>query len=367
MKVPFLSFTTQHEFIKEEIRKSFEDFFDSQNYILGNKVKEFENAFSHFNRVEHCIGVANGLDALTISLKTLDISKGDEVIVPSNTYIATWLAVSAVGSAVVPVEPDKETYNINAGLIEAAITPATKAIIPVHLYGQACEMNKIMEIAKRKNLFVIEDNAQAQGAAYNGKLTGSFGDINATSFYPTKNLGALGDAGAITTDKNAYAETARLYRNYGSPEKNIHLVKGMNSRLDEIQAAVLSIKLKHLSSWNQKRIKIAGWYYEYLKDIKEVILPAIAENATSVYHLFVVRTKERDRLRKYLEEKEISTLGHYPTPPHLQKAYDDLPFKKGQFPLAEMLAETCLSLPLYPGLEKNKVEYVCETIRSFYR
>jgi dTDP-4-amino-4,6-dideoxygalactose transaminase len=363
--IPFLSFRKMNADVKAETLDSFGQFFDSGWYILGEQVKRFEKEYAAFNHTSHCVGLANGLDALIIALRTLNIGEGDEVIVPSNTYIASWLAVSYVGATPVPVEPRIETYNIDPELIQAKITPKTKAIMPVHLFGQSCEMDAIMQIAGKHNLFVVEDNAQSQGATYNNKLTGSFGDINGTSFYPGKNLGAYGDAGAVTTNNEALAIRAGVIRNYGSHKKYYNEELGVNSRLDEVQAGFLSVKLKHLADWNTERIRIADKYQTLLQDTKDLILPKLAEGATSVYHLFVIRTSKRDELQKHLETTGVGTLIHYPVPPHLQKAYASIGLKKGDFPLAETIAETSLSIPMYPGLTNEEIEYVCAQIKSF--
>lgn len=364
MKIPFLSFESANKKIKNEILSTFEEFFDSSWYVLGEKTKQFEQEYANFNQVKHCVGISNGLDALHIALKSLDIGEGDEVIVPSNTYIASALAVSYVGATPVFVEPDIQTYNIDPTKIEAAITSKTKAIMPVHLYGQACEMEAIMTIAKKHHLFVVEDNAQSQGATYNGKLTGSFGDINGTSFYPGKNLGALGDAGAITTNTAELAKKAMVLRNYGSEKKYYNEVIGYNKRLDECQAAFLSIKLKYLNEWTKQRQEIATWYNEALSEIEGLILPKLADNASHVYHLYVVRTKHRDKLQKHLTDNAVGTLIHYPIPPHLQKAYSYLGFKKGDFPIAEEIADTCLSLPMWPGMTRQIVDDITQKLAS---
>ena len=364
--IPFVSFSEVNKLIKVEIISAFEEFFDNAWYVLGEKVKTFEKEYASFNQVKHCIGVSNGLDALHIALKTLGITAGDEVIVPSNTYIATALAVSYVGATPVFVEPDIYTYNLDPKKIEAAITPRTKVIMPVHLYGQCCEMEEIMSIARKHNLFVVEDNAQAQAASYNGKLTGTWGDINGTSFYPGKNLGALGDAGAITTSDPQLAAKASVLRNYGSEKKYYNEVIGYNMRLDECQAAFLSVKLRYLNLWTEQRQNIAAWYNEVLNNIGDVILPETAIGATHSYHLFVVRTAQRDALQKHLTNNNIGTLIHYPIPPHLQQAYDHLGHKKGEFPIAEELAHTSISLPLWPGMTKEHVEEVGSNIKSFF-
>ncbi|MBD1394698.1 DegT/DnrJ/EryC1/StrS family aminotransferase [Mucilaginibacter glaciei] len=366
MNIPFLSFNNQNNLVEKEIRAAFERVFQSKWYILGEELADFEKAYAQYNEVQHCIGVANGLDALHIALRTLEIGKADEVIVPSNTYIASWLAISQTGATIVPVEPNPQTFNIDPDRIEAAITQKTKVIMPVHLYGQACQMDAIMKIAGKHNLFVIEDNAQAQGCTYNGKLTGSFGHINATSFYPTKNLGAYGDAGALTTSDAGLAQKANLLRNYGSEKKYYNEVIGINSRLDELQAAFLSVKLKYMTGWVDERRKIAAAYDQHLAGICGLILPTTAPKATHVYHLYVIRTDKRDALEKYLNSMGIGTGIHYPVPAHLQKAYQYLGYRDGDFPIAEKMAGTCLSLPLNPGITEQEITYICKMTRKFY-
>jgi dTDP-4-amino-4,6-dideoxygalactose transaminase len=366
MKVPFLDFEQSHKSINIQLKQAFDEVLSSQWFIMGNKLKTFEEEYAQFSKTKYCIGVGNGLDALIISLRCLGIGQGHEVIVPSNTYIASWLAVSAVGATPVAVEPDPHTYNINPNNITAKITPATKAIMPVHLYGQACQMDEIMAIAQKHNLYVVEDNAQSQGAVYNNKLVGSFGHCNGTSYYPGKNLGALGDAGAITTQNEELANTAKILRNYGSEIKYKNSIKGYNSRLDEMQAAILSVKLTQLEQWNQKRIDAANTYNNLLSNVQEIVLPSLAQGASSVYHLYVIRTNNRDQLQKHLLENGISTLIHYPIPPHLQEAYKEMNFKTGDFPLAELFAQTMLSLPIFPGITHQQIEYVCNSIKSFY-
>ena len=366
MEVPFLSFDSMHNRLKPEMVRAFEDVYDSHWYIMGKNLIEFEKQYAHFCSTQYCSGVANGLDAIVLSLKALNIGHGDEVIVPSNTYIATWLAVSYVGAKPVPVEPRLTTYNINPDLIERAITPNTKAIIPVHLYGQACEMSSIMQVAQKHNLFVIEDNAQAQGAKCNNQVTGSFGNINATSFYPGKNLGALGDAGAITTNSKDLYDKVNIIRNYGSEKKYYNIIKGVNSRRDEMQAAFLTVKLKYLNDWNIERNKIVEYYNNGLKNLNDITLPALAEGCTSVYHLYVIRLKQRDELQAFLSKNKIGTLVHYPIPPHLQEAYNEMGFKSGDVPIAEDIAKTCLSIPIYPGLTYEQMDYIIDTIKLFF-
>lgn len=359
MNIPFLNFEPMHNEVHDELQAAFNSVLKSNWFVLGNHVNQFETEYADFNQVKHVIGVSNGLDALHLSLLALGITKGDEVIVPSNTYIASVLAVSYVGATPVFVEPNIETYNIDVEKIEAAITNKTRAIMPVHLYGQACQMDKIQDLALKYNLYIIEDNAQSQGASFNGKLTGSFGHLNGTSFYPGKNLGALGDAGAVTTNDEELANKIRVLRNYGSNKKYFNETIGYNMRLDELQAAFLSVKLKQLAKWTAQRQEIASYYNELLKDIPGLILPKTAENATHSYHLYVIRTKNRDELQKHLTDNGIGTMIHYPIPPHLQEAYSHLGYKRGDFPIAEELADTMLSLPLWPGMEKNQIIHIC--------
>ncbi len=366
MKVPFLSFEGMHKQIKDQLTQAFSEVLNSNWFVMGPQLDEFEKEYARFNEVSFCIGVSNGLDAIYLALKTLGIGKGDEVMVPSNTYIATLLAVSYVGAMPVLVEPDISTYNINPARIEEAITPSTRAIIPVHLYGSICDMDSILSIAKKYHLHVIEDNAQAHGAILHGKPAGSFGDINATSFYPGKNLGALGDAGAVTTNNNILAQKVRVLRNYGSSRKYHNETMGYNMRLDELQAAFLSVKLKHLHTWVQQRRVIAQWYHKTLSGVGDLILPVQETETSHVYHLYVIRTKKRDELQQWLASQEIGTLVHYPIPPHLQKAYSHLGYSKGDFPIAEEIAETCLSLPMWPGITEDDLNYVSENIRTFF-
>ncbi len=366
MKVPFLSFDGMHPGLKKDILANFESFYDSNWYVLGQQVRNFEAEYASYNEVKHCVGLGNGLEALILSLEALGIGAGDEVIVPSNTYIATWLAVTYMGATIVPVEPRPDTHNLNPDLLPAALTEKTKAIMPVHLYGQVCEMDAIMAFAEKHQLKVVEDNAQSQGSRYNGKLAGSFGHSNGTSFYPGKNLGALGDAGAITTDSEEVATKIKALRNYGSHKKYYNKYLGVNSRLDELQAGVLSVKLPQLPSWNEQRIEVANNYYKLLAGVGDLQLPVIADGATSVYHQFVVQTAHRDALQEYLKSKEVGTLIHYPVPPHMQEAYASLPFKEGDFPIAERIAKQVLSLPVYPGLTLEQQEFVASCVRAFF-
>lgn len=367
MNIKFLDFHPSHSEIRAEILEALAKVYDSNWYILGKEVQNFENAYAQYSKTKHCIGVANGLEAIHLSLKAIGVEPGDEVIVPSNTYIATVLAVTYAGATPVFVEPRLTSYNINPELIEPKITSKTKAIIPVHLYGLPCEMDAILNISKKHNLSIVEDNAQSQGATFNGKMTGSFGLANATSFYPGKNLGALGDAGAITTDSDEMANKLKILRNYGSEKKYFNSVIGYNSRLDEMQAAVLSVKLKHLNNWTSERVKIAEKYKFLLKGIPGLEIPQPVEGATHVYHQFIIRCKNRDELKNRLIENGVETLIHYPIPPHLQEAYSSLGFKEGSFPIAEEISSTVLSLPIYIGLKDEQIEYICDVIKDFFQ
>ena len=367
MTVPFVSFRAQHDAIRDQAAQVFNRFFDSGYYVLGPMTKQFEDDYARFNEVKYAVGISNGLDALHIALKILDIGPGDEVLVPSNTYIATALAVEMAGATVKFVEPDPQTYNLSPRNIRKAIGPQTKAIMPVHLYGQACEMTEIMAISTEHNLKVVEDNAQAHGARFDGTLTGAFGHANASSFYPTKNLGALGEAGAITTNSAELNEKARIWRNYGSEKRYYNQVKGFNNRIDELQAGLLSLKLQYLLQWTEERQSAARRYLRNLQGVSGLMLPECHPLASHVYHLFVVRTDRRDALQEFLASKGITTVIHYPIPPHLQQAYSASGFQKGDFPVAEMLAETSLSLPLYPGITDAEIDYVSEQVSAFFR
>lgn len=332
-------------------------------YILGIEVASFENLFSKFCGTERCVGLNSGLDALVLANRALGIGVGDEVIVPANTYIATVLGITENGATPRFVEPDKY-YNLDPYKIEASITPKTKAILPVHLYGQACQMDKIMEIAEKHGLFVIEDCAQSHASHYNKKMTGSFGDIGCFSFYPTKNLGAFGDAGAIVTNKDDLAEKVSMLRNYGSKVKYYNEIEGVNSRLDEIQAALLKVKLSHLGELTEERKKIANRYIQGIKN-DSIILPQTAAGADHVYHLFVIRTEKRDALQDYLKNVGVQTQIHYPVPPHLAGCYQHLGYKKGDFPITEDYASQCLSLPLYNGMDDEEISYVIDAVNKF--
>ncbi len=365
MKIPFLDLKAAYLELKDELDTVYSCVMNSGWYILGEEVDAFESEFADYCGVKHCIGVANGLDALHLILRGYEIGKGDEVIVPANTYIATWLAVSYAGATPVPVEPNPQTYNLAPKNIEAAITPLTKAIMPVHLYGQPAEMDVINEIAQKHNLRVIEDAAQAHGARYKGKRTGNLGDAAGFSFYPGKNLGAFGDAGAITTNDDELADSVKVLRNYGSRVKYYNEVKGYNSRLDPLQAAFLRVKLKYLDEWNNRRVFIAQNYLKALSDTTKIKLPRVSDGAESVWHLFIVRSSRRDELRSFLNESGIETLIHYPVPPHLSEAYSDEVFRQESYPVTEESAATVLSLPISPHLTTEQQNRVAELMLKF--
>jgi len=366
-EIPFYSLVHQNEQIKEEVHLALTGVFDSSWYVLGERTAFFEQEYARYIGVKHCIGIGNGLDALKISLRALEIGLGDEVIVPANTYIATVMAVSAVGATPVLVEPDAQTYNIDPLKIEEKITKRTKAIIPVHLYGLSCEMDAIMSLANAYNLYVIEDNAQATGSIYQGKKTGSFGHINAHSFYPTKNLGALGDGGAITTNDDELAHKVKLLRNYGSSIKYQNEVLGYNSRLDEIQAAVLSIKLRFLDHWLIEKGQVADRYNQLLSPSEQLELPLLDKfsKGQHSHHLYVIKSARRDDLASYLKKQGVHTLIHYPIPVYLQTAYAGV-FGKNTYPITDKLISRILSLPLFPGMSVTQVEEVVFHILRFY-
>lgn len=361
--VPFLDVQETYSELRDEIDAAIKRVLESGWYILGAEVEAFEGEFATYCEAKHCVGVANGLDALHLALLALGVGAGDEVIVPSNTYIATWLAVSQCGATPISVEPDAATYNIDPARIEAAITPRTKVILPVHLYGQPADMDLILAIARKHGLKVLEDGAQAHGARYKGKRLGAHGDVVAWSFYPGKNLGAFGDGGAITTNDAVIAERIRVLRNYGSRVKYVNDVRGFNSRLDPIQAAALRVKLKVLDTWNARRSEIASCYQVGLANIG-LTLPFVPEWAEPAWHLYVVQHPQRDALQKKLGEAGISTLIHYPIPPHQQQAYAAAGFIQGQFPIAEFIANQCLSLPIGPHLQPNDVRFVISKLHQ---
>ena len=357
MQVPFLDLHAGSAELRTEIDTAIARVLDSGWYILGPEVDAFESEFAAYCEASHCVGLANGLDALHLALRAMEVGPGDEVIVPSNTYIATWLAVSQCGATPVPVEPVEATYNLDPALIEAAITPRTKVILPVHLYGQPADLDPILAIARKHGLRVLEDGAQAHGARYKGKRLGGHGEVVAWSFYPGKNLGALGDGGAVTTDDDALADRLRVLRNYGSRVKYVNEVQGYNSRLDPLQAAVLRVKLAHLDAWNARRAALARIYLDGLRDTG-LVLPDVPDWAEPVWHLFVVRHPERDALQQRLTEAGIGSLIHYPIPPHRQEAYAEAGYPADAFPLASQLAGEVLSLPMGPHLAPEQAAAV---------
>lgn len=364
MNVPFVSFIPMERELDKELRQAFERVYTRSWYIEGKEDEAFERAFAEYCGVEHCVGTGNGLDALMLALKALDVKEGDEVIIPSNTYIATALAVTYVGATPVFVEPDIRTFNIDSAKIEEKVTKKTKAIMPVHLYGQPCEMDSIVQIAKKHNLYIIEDCAQAHGAIYRGKKVGSFGDAAGFSFYPGKNLGALGDGGAVISNNKEIADKVRALGNYGSDYKYHHIYKGHNSRLDEMQAAFLLVKLKQLSRMNEERRRIANRYLAEIHNDK-VALPYVLNEVVPVWHIFGIRCKRRDELEKYLRERGIGTNKHYPIPIHMQECYRDLGIEKGELTIAEEISATQLSLPMYYGMKDEEVRYVINAINNF--
>jgi dTDP-4-amino-4,6-dideoxygalactose transaminase len=363
--VAFLDLRAAYDELKPELDAAYARVAASGWFIMGPELEAFERAFAAYCDAKHCIGVGNGLDALHVALSAAGVGPGDEVLVPSNTFIATWLAVTYAGATPVPVEPDRRTYNLDPALLEAAVTARTRAIVPVHLYGQPAAMDEIRFVAERHGLSVIEDAAQAHGATYRGRKAGSLGDAAAFSFYPGKNLGALGDAGAVVTNDDHLADAIRLLRNYGSRVKYQHEAAGYNTRLDPLQAAFLGAKLPRLDEWNERRRRIAARYLDGLRDARELVLPAVAEGAEPVWHLFVVRHPRRDALQEHLRARGVDTLIHYPIPPHLAGAYAGRGYARGAFPIAEELAATSLSLPMGPHLRDDDADYVIDCVRDF--
>ncbi|MBI5964698.1 MAG: DegT/DnrJ/EryC1/StrS family aminotransferase [Chloroflexi bacterium] len=365
MKIPFLDLKVPYKELKEELDSAYARVMEAGWFVLGEEVDAFEQEFSSYCGAKYCVSLGNGLDALHLILKAYNIGAGDEVIVPANTYIATWLAISYAGAAVIPVEPDVHTFNLDPRRVESAITERTRAIMPVHLYGQPAKMDSILEIAHKYHLMVIEDAAQAHGAHFQSKPAGAWGDAAAWSFYPGKNLGALGDAGAVTTDDSGLAERIRMLRNYGSRVKYYNEIKGYNSRLDSLQAAFLRVKLRHLDDWNRRRKAIAQQYLDGLMDLSDIIAPVLLDGVDPSWHLFVIRHAQRDALQKHLERAGIGTLIHYPVPPHLSEAYSDLGKRAGAYPITEEMARTVLSLPMGPHLAQESVEIVINELKGF--
>lgn len=365
MNIPFASFVPMHEEIRQGLDAAFKKVVDKSYFIQGEECEKFEEEYAAYCGTKYCVGVATGLDAIYLILKALDIKAGDEVIVPSNTYIATALAVSFTGAIPVFVEPVIDTYNIDVTRIEEKITEKTKAIIAVHLQGRAADMDAINAIANKHGLYVLEDAAQAHGARYKGKKVGALSDAAAWSFYPGKNLGALGDGGCITTNNKQIADKVRALGNYGSDYKYHHIYQGTNSRLDEIQAAFLRVKLPHLDKWNQARRRIAEAYLSGITNPLIKLPLATSADYEHIYHVFVIRCDRRDELEKYLKDNGIGTVKHYPVPMHLQKAYEELHIQEGELPIAEEISKTVLSIPMYYGMTDEEVEYVIDSLNKF--
>lgn len=365
MKVPFASFEPMHNELKEGLENAFHTVLEKNYFIQGSECAAFDKEFAKYCNANYCVGVDNGLNALYLVLKAYEIGQGDEVIVPSNTYIATALAVTFTGATPVFVEPELATYNIDVTQIEAAITDKTKAIMPVHLQGRPADMDPIMEIAEKYNLKVIEDCAQAHGVLYKGRKVGTLGHAAGFSFYPGKNLGALGDGGAVVTNDKELADKVRALGNYGSDYKYHHIYQGTNSRLDEMQAAFLRVKLPKLDKWNTDRIRIAHKYFEGIKNPLISLPLKPDENFGHIYHVFVIRCNKRDELEKYLADNGIGTVKHYPIPMHMQECYKDLEIAEGELPIAEEISRTVLSIPMYYGMTDEQIDYVIEIINEF--
>ena len=366
MKVPILELKPAYEELRPELDAAYRRVMESGWLLLGKELEAFEAEYAASVGVKHCIGVANGLEAMQLVLMARGIGPGDEVIVPSHGYIATWLAVTHVGARPVPCEPDPQTYNLDPNRIEALITPRTKAILPIHLYGQTADMTAINAVAARRGLFVLEDAAQSHGALCHGRAAGSLGHAAGVSFYPSKNLGAMADAGAVTTNDDTLADKIRHLRNYGSKVRYQNEYLGMNSRLSELQAAFLRAKLPKLDEWNTRRAKLATQYRNELRDLSALTLPHVATWAEPVWHLFVVRTPQRDALQKHLTAAGVGTQIHYPVPPHLSHAYAGAGWKHGDFPLAERFASEVLSLPIGPHISSAQVDHVCDGVKRFF-
>ena len=359
MNIPFVDLPAQHRALETDLKAAIGEVLTKCDFILGGAVEQFEREFAQFTGAKHAISVGSGLEALRLSLEVAGIGSGDEVIIPANTFIATALAISAVGAKPVLVDCDEVTFNINPALIPAAITSRTKAIMPVHLYGQPCEMDEIMAIAHDRRIVVLEDACQAHGALYKGRGAGTFGLAGSFSFYPGKNLGACGDGGAIVTNDDALAARLRRLRNYGQERKYVHIERGVNTRLDTMQAAILRIKLRHLGEWNQARARHAARYSAQLRGVRT---PVAAPNRTHIFHLYVIRTYRREALQKQLAAAGIQTGIHYPIPIHRQEAYADLGFGIGSFPVTERLSEEILSLPMYAELTEEQLKHVVHSV-----
>ncbi len=365
--VPLVDLKAQYQSIRKEVSAEIEKVLDQTNFILGDPVTRFETEFASFCDSKYCVGVASGTDALHLALRALNIGKGDEVITVANTFVATAFAISYTGATPVLVDIDPETYNIDLNKIEEKFTPNTKAMIPVHLYGRSVAMDKLMSIANKNNIYVVEDACQAHGANWQDRKVGSFGTMGCFSFYPGKNLGAYGDGGAIVTSDKKLYEHLKMMRNYGSPKKYYHDFIGYNNRLDTIQAAVLRVKLKYLKTWNEKRLVNANYYNKKLKGVGDLILPTINGVGSHVFHLYVIRTKKRSDLLKYLNENGVQAAIHYPVPIYSLGAYLYLNLDKKGFPFTEQVSEEILSLPLFPELTENQIDKIVHLIKAFYK
>ena len=363
LRVPFLDLRGPYVELRQELDAALARVADSGWYLLARELDAFERAFAAYTGARHCAGLANGLDALHLALRALGVGPGDEVIVPSNTYIATWLGVSQAGATPVPVEPDARTYNLDPAQLDAAVTERTRAILPVHLYGQPADMDPITEVARRHGLHVLDDAAQAHGARYKGRRVGGLADITAWSFYPGKNLGAFGDAGGVTADDDALVDRVRVLRNYGSRVKYVNEVQGYNSRLDELNAAVLAVKLAALDEWNARRARQAALYAEALGDLP-IVLPFVPSWAEPAWHLYVVRVRDRQAVQAELARRGVGIMIHYPIPPHRQQAYAGMGFAANDFPIASRMADEVLSLPIGPHLSHAEQEHVIEALRG---
>jgi dTDP-3-amino-3,4,6-trideoxy-alpha-D-glucose transaminase len=366
MKVPILDLKPAYEELRAELDAAYHRVMESGWLLLGRELESFETEYARSVGAKHCVGVANGLEAMQLVLLALGVGPGDEVIVPSHGYIATWLAVTHTGATPVPCEPDPQTYNLDPARLAAAITPRTKVVLPIHLYGQTADLEAINRVAAAHGLFVLEDAAQSHGARCRGQAAGALGHAAGISFYPSKNLGAMADAGAITTGDDALAEKLRHLRNYGSKVRYRNEYLGMNSRLSELQAAFLRAKLPRLDEWNARRAALAARYLEQLRGVGDLTLPFVPDWADPVWHLFVIRTARRDALQAFLAERGVGTQIHYPVPPHLSNAYRPADWQPGAFPLAEQFANEVLSLPIGPHLTAPQVDFVCEQIRGFF-
>ncbi|HMS64854.1 MAG TPA: DegT/DnrJ/EryC1/StrS family aminotransferase [Ignavibacteria bacterium] len=367
MKIPFIDLKKQYDSVKNEIDPAMQNVIDNTAFILGKAVTDFENDFAKAHNVKHCLGVSSGTDANHLALWSLGITTGDEVIIPANTFIATAWGATLCGATPVFVDCEEDSYNIDPKKIEDKITPKTKAIVAVHLYGQPADMDPLKEIAAKHNLILLEDAAQSHLAEYKGQKIGGIGTSTSFSFYPGKNLGAFGEGGAVTTNDDEIALKVKMYRDHGSVKKYYHETYGTNYRMEGIQGAVLGVKLKHLDKWTNMRRAVAAKYCEQLKDVKEIILPKEMPYAKHVYHLFVIQTPKRDELQKFLNENEIATGLHYPVPLHIQKCFEHLGYKKGDFPNTEKLADNCLSLPMFPELSDEQITFICDNIKKFFK